>query len=63
MSFIKINATANTYVSTVSSSGALTSMYVQEPKTLVRPVINLRADVVFKQGTDGSKNTPYELAN
>jgi len=47
----------------VVMNGAILPMYVSWDDFILCPVINLRADVVFKEGTDGSKERPYELVD
>ena len=34
---------------------------VNDPAGSLRPVINLRSDIIFKSGTDGSITSPYEI--
>ena len=48
-------------VNNVTVSGDVNGVGVNDFYGMLRPVINLRADVVFKAGTDGSTTTPYEI--
>ncbi len=47
------------YVFFVWSTGQLSDMYRMYGDQYVRPVINLRSDVTFNSGSDGTQNNPY----
>ena len=49
-------------VGSVDDYGSFTYSNVLSVDGLLRPVINLKADITFKSGTDGSTTSPYELA-
>ena len=49
------------HVGTLFFYGMSYYTFVDDATGLLRPVINLKSNVVFKQGTDGSYETPYEI--
>ena len=50
-----------TIVGNVSDYGYALFGNVNDDSVLLRPVINLRSDISFKSGTDGSTTSPYEI--
>lgn len=55
--FLAGNSVGMIYIKGVNIHAA----YVTNSSTGIRPVINLRSDVQFKLGTDGTLNNPYEV--
>ena len=51
----------NARVGIVDSDGYASGNGVSSRFGLLRPVINLRSDISFKSGTDGSTTSPYEI--
>lgn len=47
------------YVFYIGSNGYLHTGHGQETDIGIRPVINLRSDVTFNAGSDGTQNNPY----
>ena len=50
-----------TVVGGVDDYGGAINYGVTNDRGLLRPVINLRSDISFKSGTDGSTTSPYEI--
>ena len=50
-----------TFVGGVNNDGSACNDTVDINFGLLRPVINLRSDISFKSGTDGSTTSPYEI--
>ena len=49
------------HVGGVYGDGSASDDVVYGNYGLLRPVINLRSDISFKSGTDGSTTIPYEI--